>query len=631
MNGAEKEEKKEKKADPAFDYGPYDIDSFLMIGQSNMCGRGDIGSVEPIEDKDLLMLRNGRWQKLSEPVNPDRGVFSGKYRSGVCLATSFAEEYHRATGRITGLIPCADGGTSLDAWQPGGTLYENAVFHARQAMKISNLRGILWHQGEADVKKPDRVADYRRRFLFMIDSLLSDLGVRVPVVIGELGQYLLSREGYGLVPELNGIFAKIAEEREDIALAPAGGLSCRHDILHFNGPSLRIFGRRYFEAYRGIPGALPEKAAEPAAPAAEQIPDATAAMPVTEGGCAVPKFMRGVAVLEPGVARVVDDIPVPDPGDYGCILKMSYCGYCNTTDTRIIDGVSTGDKGDLPYPIVIGHEGVATAVSVGRKVRYIKPGDRFLRPYTGDRYGKYYGNSGNMCEYNLGADRKAMLEDGIDPKLIPTDGRCRPLPDFISDVDAPVLIPLVECLSAVSNFGLGEGMKVLIYGAGPMGLGMASCLRLAGADVTLADVLPRRLAYASSRLGIGKTVCNDGTALTKILPPVYDAVLDMVGSTAVLNEGSFMLRPGGKLCAMGTLTKQDCRVDLAAMQNHTSVHILGYPYNKMAYYGKLLELVKDGSLRPSDFYSDVMPFTEIEKCIAMNRERNTVKVILSYD
>ncbi|MBO7376537.1 MAG: hypothetical protein J6V01_05470, partial [Clostridia bacterium] len=50
------------------------VDSFLMIGQSNMAGRGDIGTVEPILDPDLLMLRNCRWQPLSEPVNPDRGV-----------------------------------------------------------------------------------------------------------------------------------------------------------------------------------------------------------------------------------------------------------------------------------------------------------------------------------------------------------------------------------------------------------------------------------------------------------------------------------------------------------------------------------------------------------------------------
>ena len=48
------------------------IHSFLLIGQSNMAGRGFLGEVEPLSDDRMKMLRNCRWQKLSEPVNFDR-------------------------------------------------------------------------------------------------------------------------------------------------------------------------------------------------------------------------------------------------------------------------------------------------------------------------------------------------------------------------------------------------------------------------------------------------------------------------------------------------------------------------------------------------------------------------------
>ena len=47
------------------------ITSFLMIGQSNMAGRGDFGEVEPISNPMCYMLRMGRWQRMSEPINPD--------------------------------------------------------------------------------------------------------------------------------------------------------------------------------------------------------------------------------------------------------------------------------------------------------------------------------------------------------------------------------------------------------------------------------------------------------------------------------------------------------------------------------------------------------------------------------
>ena len=122
-----------------------EIRSYLLIGQSNMAGRGTVGDVPPIENKSCLMLRMGRWQKMSEPINPDRSIFEGSPRSGICLGASFADEVARATGDRVGLIPCADGGTKLSQWMPGEVLYDHAVMMTKLAMRSSRLCGILWH------------------------------------------------------------------------------------------------------------------------------------------------------------------------------------------------------------------------------------------------------------------------------------------------------------------------------------------------------------------------------------------------------------------------------------------------------------------------------------------------------
>lgn len=49
--------------------------SFLLIGQSNMAGRGEFGEVPEIINKKCYMLRNGKWVPMREPINPDRSIF----------------------------------------------------------------------------------------------------------------------------------------------------------------------------------------------------------------------------------------------------------------------------------------------------------------------------------------------------------------------------------------------------------------------------------------------------------------------------------------------------------------------------------------------------------------------------
>ena len=91
-----------------------DIHSFLLVGQSNMAGRGDLTKENAITAPDCFMLRMGRWQEMSEPINVDRAVVEGAVpRSGANLAASFAAQLQKETGAKIGLIPCADGGTRI--------------------------------------------------------------------------------------------------------------------------------------------------------------------------------------------------------------------------------------------------------------------------------------------------------------------------------------------------------------------------------------------------------------------------------------------------------------------------------------------------------------------------------------
>lgn len=228
-----------------------EITAFLMIGQSNMAGRGEFADVEPIQNPLCHMLRNGRWQKMSEPVNPDRPIFEGKYHSGVSLAASFADAWANDTGCKVGLIPCADGGTNISQWQPGEVLYDHAVAQTGFALRSSALGGILWHQGESDCH-PDRFPLYRDRFIHMMTTLRRELNAEhLPLLIGELSVDI----GYGGYPaKMNALFREMAAELPCCAVVSSADLPLKPDNLHFNAHACREFGRRYFAAYRALMG-----------------------------------------------------------------------------------------------------------------------------------------------------------------------------------------------------------------------------------------------------------------------------------------------------------------------------------------------------------------------------------------
>ena len=222
------------------------IHSFLMIGQSNMAGRGKKEDVEPIENKEIKVLRNGRWQNMYVPVNPDRAF------SGVSLVESFADAYQKDHGVTVGLIPCADGGTNLDQWKEGSILYDHAVFQAKLAMRTSNIAGILWHQGESDCA-PEKYPLYGEKLTVILNAFRKKLDLYdVPILLGGLGDYLDSRPAPSKLhnyPHVNAALARVAERQAMTGFVSAEGLGANPDNLHFSAAALREFGVRYYREF----------------------------------------------------------------------------------------------------------------------------------------------------------------------------------------------------------------------------------------------------------------------------------------------------------------------------------------------------------------------------------------------
>lgn len=259
-----------RAADPA----PEKLQLFLLIGQSNMAGRGVVEPQDQVTNPRIFMLtKDLQWTLAKDPLHYDKPTVAG-----VGLGSEFARVVAKANPEAKiGLIPAAFGGTSMAQWKPGGALYKDAVARAREAMKSGTLAGILWHQGESDsglrtpTKRPDPAAKpepaaqpaepkldpaalkaaqdahfaaYGEQFAAMIAQLRKDLDAAdVPLLVGELGRYNEKYQPFNRA--LPATVAKIPKA----ALVSSGDLVAKSDNVHFDSPSLRKFGARYAEAF----------------------------------------------------------------------------------------------------------------------------------------------------------------------------------------------------------------------------------------------------------------------------------------------------------------------------------------------------------------------------------------------
>lgn len=234
--------------------------SILLIGQSNMAGRGFIDEVEPIINENIKVLKNGRWQFMEEPIHSDRSV------AGIGPAASFAASWVMEHPTETlGLIPCADGGTTIDDWAPNQPLTRHAIAEAKFAMETSELIGVLWHQGESD-SNDGKFKLYEDKLINLIHHLRSELNNNtLPCVIGGLGDYL-GQSAFGQsateYAELNQIFKNVCINESNCFFATGERLEANSDGVHINAESQRIFGLRYYEAFsneRNILEPLPDE------------------------------------------------------------------------------------------------------------------------------------------------------------------------------------------------------------------------------------------------------------------------------------------------------------------------------------------------------------------------------------
>jgi L-iditol 2-dehydrogenase len=175
--------------------------------------------------------------------------------------------------------------------------------------------------------------------------------------------------------------------------------------------------------------------------------------------------------------KSTSEIPQPQKGQ--ALMKVRSSAICRT-DAKMW---KMGHR-DLILPRVLGHECCA------------------IREDTGNRYVIWPGNACGQCGScrdgyeNLCDDMQILgfhKDGGLAEYTVVAESNLVPVPDNLSDDLACLAEPLACTINALKMADVKKVMKILIYGAGPVGLMMALAAKVRGAVPTVCEINPEKI------------------------------------------------------------------------------------------------------------------------------------------
>lgn len=333
--------------------------------------------------------------------------------------------------------------------------------------------------------------------------------------------------------------------------------------------------------------------------------------------------MRAAVLRGPGDV-VIEDRPAPNAGPGEVVVRVSSVGVCGS-DTHYYDHGRIG-RFVMERPLVLGHEAAGEVTELGPGVTGLSVGQRVsIEPGVPDMScpqclaGRY-----NLCP-NMRFFATPPVDGAFAEYVAVHEAFAHPVPDGIGDDAAALLEPLSVGIWACTKGGVTAGSRVLVTGAGPIGLvSIQTALAFGATEVVVSDVNPDRLALAGE---LGATTLIDAreSRVTDLATPP-EILLECSGYPPAIADAIRALGPAGRAVLVG-MGGDEIPLPLSVVQER-ELEVTG-TFRYANTWPTAIALVASGRVDVQRLVTGTYRLDEAEQALtASRRDQRSVKVVV---
>ncbi|MBC7986566.1 MAG: alcohol dehydrogenase catalytic domain-containing protein [Sphingomonadaceae bacterium] len=317
----------------------------------------------------------------------------------------------------------------------------------------------------------------------------------------------------------------------------------------------------------------------------------------------------------------VESIADPRPAPGEVVLRVARCGICGSDLHMTEDPMFGMGAGD-----VLGHE-FAGEVVEANAAEGLKPGDLVsVIPIRGcGRCASCRAGEPAWCA------EMALQGGGYAEYATARAHQCVPLPAGLSLADGAIIEPVAVALHGVNLAGLEPGAKVLILGAGPIGLAVAFWARRAGASaVIVQDIADWQRERAMEMGATGFIVDRDDPvgAAERALGGKADVVFECVGVPGLIAQAVDQVRVKGTVLVLGLCTRPDSFIPFTALSKEVRIQTSAFFTTRE--YRRSLDVLEAGAAEPRALVTGTIGLDEVpERFESLRTRTHDCKVLIA--